>query len=98
MMNLTDGWLDTVIVNIIFLMLTAAMLLAFVRLVYGPAAPDRVVALDLIAAIVVAITALYAVVTNQPVLLDVAIGIALITFLGTIAFAQYIERRARDDE
>lgn len=97
-MNLTGGWLGAAIVNLVFLMLTAAMLLAFARLVYGPAAPDRVVALDLIASIVVAVTALYAVVTDQRVLIDVAVGIALITFLGTIAFARYIERRARDDE
>jgi len=97
-MNLTDSWIGAAFVNLIYLMLLAAMLLAFVRLVYGKAAPDRVVALDLISAVVVAFTALYAVVTDQPELIDVAIGIALITFLGTIAFARYIERRARDDE
>ncbi|MBA3715659.1 MAG: hypothetical protein H0W76_24965 [Pyrinomonadaceae bacterium] len=79
-------------------MLLAALFLSFVRLVRGPTMPDRVVALDLVAAVVVAITALYSIVTEQAVLLDVAIGIALITFLGTVAFAQYIERRARGDE
>lgn len=97
-MRLIDTWLGAAFVNLIYLMLLAAMLLAFVRLVYGKSAPDRVVALDLISAVVVAFTALYATVTDQRELIDVAIGIALITFLGTIAFARYIERRARNDE
>jgi len=89
---------SSAIVNVVFAMLLAALFLSFVRLVRGPTMPDRVVALDLVAAVVVAITALYSIVTEQAVLLDVAIGIALITFLGTVAFAQYIERRARGDE
>lgn len=96
-MNPSDGVLDAYVVNILYLILMAALLLAFVRLAVGPSMPDRVVALDLIANLVVAITALYAITTGQQVLLDVAIGIALVTFLGTVAFAQYIERRARND-
>ena len=96
-MSLSDGVFDAFVVNFLYLMLMAALLLAFVRLAVGPSMPDRVVALDLIANLVVSITALYAITTDQQVLLDVAIGIALITFLGTVAFAQYIERRARND-
>lgn len=96
-MNLSDEVFGGFAVNFLYLMLMAALLLAFVRLARGPSMPDRVVALDLIANVIVALTALYAIITNQQVLLDVAIGIALITFLGTVAFAQYIERRARND-
>lgn len=96
-MNLSNGAFGALAVNFLYLVLMAALLLAFVRLAAGPSMPDRVVALDLIANLVVALTALYAITTDQQVLLDVAIGIALITFLGTVAFAQYIERRARND-
>ena len=96
-MKLSDtvfyGW----IVNAIFAALVAALLLTFYRLVRGPTMPDRVIALDLAATIVVAFAALYSIATNQPVMLDVAIGIALISFLGTIAFAKYIERRAMNE-
>jgi multicomponent Na+:H+ antiporter subunit F len=87
----------TVIVNIIYGMLGLAFFMAFVRLTRGPSLPDRVVALDLIAVITVAMISAYAIGTNQQVFLDVAIVLALITFLGTIAFAQYVERRAHDD-
>jgi multicomponent Na+:H+ antiporter subunit F len=35
--------------------------------------------------------------TNQPVFLDAAIVLALVAFLGTVAFGRYLERRARDE-
>lgn len=81
----------------LFAILGVALFLAFFRLVRGPTLPDRVVALDLITVLVVAIIALYDIATNEHVLLDAAIVLALIAFLGTVAFARYIERRAQDD-
>lgn len=78
-------------------MLTVAFLLAFVRLVRGPSVPDRVVALDLIAVLVVAIVASYNVAADRPALFDAAIVLALLAFLGTVAFARYIERSSQDD-
>lgn len=87
----------TTIVNLLYAMLGIALLLTFVRLVRGPSLPDRVIALDLTAALAVGIICTYAIGTNQRVFLDVAIVLGLITFLGTIAFAQYVERRAHDE-
>jgi multicomponent Na+:H+ antiporter subunit F len=75
-------------------LLSVAIVLAFVRFVRGPSLPDRVVALDLIATLGIGVIAVYAIATDQPVFLDVAIVLALISFLGTVAFAYYIERRA----
>jgi multicomponent Na+:H+ antiporter subunit F len=82
-------------VNIILLILIVSLFLAFFRLVRGPSVPDRVVALDLIAAIVVGIFAVYSVIVDQPVFIDAAIVLALIIFLGTVAFARYTEQRGR---
>jgi multicomponent Na+:H+ antiporter subunit F len=81
------------VVYVAFPLLTIAVILAFVRLVRGPTLPDRVVALDLIATLMIGIIAVYAIATDEPVLLDLAIVLALISFLGTVAFAHYIERR-----
>ena len=74
-------------------LLSIAVLMAFVRLVRGPSLPDRVVALDLISTRSIAIIATYAIGQDQPVLLDVAIVLALLAFLGTVAFARYLEKR-----
>lgn len=73
-------------------MLTVGTVLAFARLVCGPSLPDRVVALDLIATLVMGIIATYAIAAGLPVFLDVAIVVALIAFLGTVAFAHYVEK------
>lgn len=83
--------------EVVFAIISLAMVLAFVRLVRGPSLPDRVVALDLIAISTAGFITVYAIDTGQRVFIDVAIVLALITFLSTVAFAQYIERRARDE-
>jgi multicomponent Na+:H+ antiporter subunit F len=74
-------------------LLAITVLLAFARLVRGPNLADRVVALDLIATLAIGIIAVYAIAVKQSVLLDVALVLALVSFLGTVAFAYYIERR-----
>ena len=74
-------------------MLSVALLLALVRLIRGPSLPDRVVALDLISILAAGTTAVYAIAAEQPVFLDVALVVALISFLGTVAFARYLERQ-----
>ena len=76
-------------------MLTLSVVLAFVRLLRGPSLPDRVVAFDLMTSLAVGIMALYSIATEETVFLDVAIVLALISFLGTVAFARYLERRGR---
>jgi multicomponent Na+:H+ antiporter subunit F len=73
--------------------LGVGVLLAFTRLVRGPRLPDRVVALDLMSTQGVGICAVYAVAVDEPVYLDVAIVLALVAFLGTVAFARFVELR-----
>jgi multicomponent Na+:H+ antiporter subunit F len=73
------------------LMITVAI--AFWRMRQGPSLPDRVVALDLLTTVGIAITAVYAMMMNEPLIMDVATVLALISFLGTIAFAYYVELR-----
>jgi multicomponent Na+:H+ antiporter subunit F len=75
-------------------LLALAILLAFVRLVRGPSLPDRVVALDLLATLGIGIVVVYAINQDQPAFLDVAVILALVAFLGTVAFAFYIEKRS----
>lgn len=72
---------------------TVAFVIAFIRLLLGPSLPDRVVAMDLMATVGSAGIALYAMVTNHSVLLDAVLVLSLIFFLGTIAFAHYLERQ-----
>lgn len=66
---------------------------ALVRVVRGPSLPDRVLALDLIGLLSVSLIALYAMASTVSLFLDAAIALALISFLGTVAFARFIEWR-----
>lgn len=72
------------------LLLLAALALALVRIVRGPTAFDRVIALDLIGGISLCVIIFFAIHFDQPVLLDVAFAIALVSFIGTVAFARYL--------
>jgi multicomponent Na+:H+ antiporter subunit F len=97
---ITDGGsILTWAVDITFVMLMAALVLAFIRLWRGPSLPDRVVALDLLTILAVAFCALFAISSDEQAYLDVAIALALIAFLATVAFARFAERRlARDPD
>jgi len=68
------------------------------RLALGPSLPDRILALDFMAYAAVGFMAVLVVVTDEPLLLDVAIALALVAFLGTIAFAHFIILDQREDE
>ncbi len=81
--------------GIVLVMLAVAMVLAVVRLIRGPSLPDRVVALDLVITISAGMLAAYAVIVGDVAILDAAIVAALIAFLGTVAFASYLEKGGR---
>jgi multicomponent Na+:H+ antiporter subunit F len=72
-------------------LLSLALVLAFVRVARGPSLADRVVALDLAAVAIVGVAITYAVGTGLAVFVDVALAIALIAFLGTVAMARALE-------
>jgi multicomponent Na+:H+ antiporter subunit F len=83
--------------NFVFGVLVLAMFLSFIRLVWGPSLADRVVALDLMTIQIAGMLAVDTIATGQSVFLDAAIVLALISFLGTVAFARYLERRGHDE-
>lgn len=73
-------------------MLAVAAGVTFIRLVIGPTLPDRVIAVDLIGVLMVCILVVTAAATEQQAFLDVAMVVALISFVATVAYASYIER------
>ena len=75
-------------------LLVLGVVMAFIRLLRGPNLPSRVIALDMMAVLGIGIIVVYAVVTDQPVLIDVGAVMALVSFLGTVAFAAYVEMRS----
>ena len=86
------GPIDTPLEFAAMVMLGAAFLITLVRFAMGPTLVDRVVALDVITTLGIALVALYAIVTDEAKLIDLALAMGLITFIATVAFAFLVER------
>jgi multicomponent Na+:H+ antiporter subunit F len=70
-----------------------AMGLAALRLFRGPTLADRVLALDVFVISAVGGVALMAWQTGRAVFLDVAVAVAMVTFISAVALAWYLEQR-----
>ena len=86
------GYMLEMVTQFALMALGVALLLAVVRLVRGPTLPDRIVAMDLVGVLVIGLIVVLAASTDVRATLDAAIVIALVGFLGTVAYATYVER------
>ncbi|MEZ5901395.1 MAG: monovalent cation/H+ antiporter complex subunit F [Hyphomicrobiaceae bacterium] len=68
------------------------VLLGVVRLVRGPTSVDRVAAIDMLTVISISLIAIYAHVADRFIYLDVALVYGVLSFLGVLAIARYLER------
>ena len=75
-----------------FLVVILSLVLVMIRFLRGPTVPDRIIAFDLMAVILMGIIIIFSIWVNQTVFLEVAIIMALIAFLGTVAYARYLEK------
>lgn len=88
-----EAYLAYVVMPIICL----AMIIVLARLIKGPQIVDRVIALDLLITIGVGFIAVFSIITNNYNFLDVAMILALIAFLSTVAFAYYLYKSKKND-
>ena len=89
-----DGSLVVFAGRLALVVLLVSIFLALARLIRGPFAADRIVALDLVSVLIVSFLAAYSIFSGETSFLDVAIGYALIAFLGTVALARFLMRSA----
>jgi multicomponent Na+:H+ antiporter subunit F len=77
--------------DIIFLaIMTVGIILCLLRMLKGPTAPDR--AVDTIATITTALLVLLGSMFKRYVYLDVALVYAVLTFIGSVAIARFLEK------
>jgi multicomponent Na+:H+ antiporter subunit F len=79
-------------VDLSMALLFMGLFAALIRLIRGPTLPDRVMAVDLVASLVVGISAVHAVDTGDAIYIRVGVVIALIGFVGTAAWAAFIRK------
>lgn len=68
-----------------------AIILAVFRLILGPSAADRTVALDTLTVISVSLIVLIALYSGRVIYLDVAMIYGILSFIGVVAVARYLE-------
>ncbi len=81
-----------VVCSIVMFVLLISLAATFVRVVLGPTLADRVIALDMAATIVVALILTHCVESGSFYYIPAAISIALLSFIGTVSLAIYIQR------
>lgn len=78
-------------VDIALALTVLGLVAACIRMFLGPTAADRIVALDLVTILLVAITSLFVLQMDNAAYLDLGLALALVGFLATVAFARYLE-------
>ena len=73
-------------------LITLSMVGVSYRLVKGPSTSDRVIALDTIGVLLICVVGLYSIVVGTTFFLEIILLVAILSFIGTVAFSKFIEK------
>jgi len=76
---------------IVVIALSLCVILALIRVLRGPTAPDRAVGVDTINTIVIVGMVAFGTAFREVIYIDVAIVYALLSFISTLFIAKYLE-------
>jgi len=79
-----------ILISLLLVLLSVIGLL--VRIMLGPSTPDRLVALDAISVVIISSTALMSILFQTSFLIEIILLLAIMSFIGTIAFSKFIEK------
>ncbi|MFS0780343.1 Na(+)/H(+) antiporter subunit F1 [Bacillus sp. 1P06AnD] len=81
-----------IIILIALVCISLSMLALLYRVIKGPSIPDRVIALDAMVINLIAIIALISILLDTYAFLEVILLLGILAFIGTVAFAKYLEK------
>ena len=73
-------------------LITLSMVGVSYRLVKGPSSSDLVIALDTIGVLLICVVGLYSIVIKTTFFLEIILLVAILSFIGTVAFSKFIEK------
>jgi multicomponent Na+:H+ antiporter subunit F len=76
---------------ITLILLFIGIIMAVIRIIKGPTAPDRIVGLDTVNTIVIVSMVIFGALYNEIIYIDVAIVYALLSFVSTLFIAKYLQ-------
>ncbi|MCK4504271.1 MAG: cation:proton antiporter [Candidatus Aegiribacteria sp.] len=80
----------------VYILILASLMVLF-RVLRGPTAADRIVAIDIFGILIVGLCAVLSIATGRSWYIDIGIAWGLQSFIGTLALAKYLEGRSFDD-
>ena len=83
--------------SVFLALLLLCSFLCLYRVGKGPTAPDRTVAIDIFGTLVVGFCVILSIMTKKDLYMNIGISWALVSFIGTIALAKYLEGRGFDE-
>lgn len=86
-----------IILEIMQWFMIACAVVCIIRLILGPSAADRLVALNILSGIVLAFLVLRGVQQNRAIYLDVALVYDIFGFLGFLAVARFLRDRIKEE-
>lgn len=80
-----------IVINIAGIIALIGVIISGIRFVVGPSAADRTVALDTLTVIGISLIVLISLISNRVIYLDVAMVYGILSFVGVLAIARYLE-------
>jgi len=84
-------------ITLFFIGLLVCCFLCLYRIGRGPTAPDRTVAIDILGIVIVGFCGIFSLHTQKAFYMNIALAWALLSFIGTIALAKFLEGRSFDE-
>ncbi len=82
--------------RVVYILILSSMMI-LIRVLKGPSAADRIVAIDIFGILIVGLCAVLSIATGRSWYIDIGIAWGLQSFIGTLALAKYLEGRSFDD-
>lgn len=88
-----EGALIVKLINVLLF----CSLFVLIRVIFGPSAADRLVAVDILGILIIGVLALMGIFYDESFFMDIGLIWALLSFVATLAFSKVIEGRSLDD-
>lgn len=88
-----DGAFLFKLINVILF----SSILVLLRVIFGPSAADRIVAVDILGVLIIGVLALFGLHHKESFFMDIGLIWALLSFIATLGFAKILEGRSLDD-
>lgn len=84
--------MEKTVLIIALVLIGIAIVITLIRIIIGPSLPDRILSLDIVGVQIVSVLAIISIILETDAFLGVLLILAILSFIGTIAFTKFIER------